>query len=94
MKRLALFVLGTAFAASAWTQVPVSDGEVTRVNARTKEITIKHGPIPHLAMGHMTMAFPVKDPAMLDRVKPGDKVKFQAEKIGNEAVITSIEVRK
>jgi Cu(I)/Ag(I) efflux system protein CusF len=93
MKRSLLFLLA-AHAAVASAQVPSSSGEVTRVNTRTKEITIRHEPIPHLDMGRMTMAFPVKDPAMLDRVKPGDKVQFTAEKIGNEAVITKIEVSK
>lgn len=94
MKRIALFVVGIAVAGIAWTQAPQADGEVRRVNSRTKEITIKHGPIPHLDMGPMTMAFAVKDPAMLDRVKPGDKVRFIAEKVGNEAVVTKIEVVK
>lgn len=94
MKRILLFVIGIAVAGIAWTQVPQADGEVRRVNSRTKEITIKHGPIPHLDMGPMTMAFAVKDPAMLEQVKPGDKVKFIAEKVGNEAVVTKIQVVK
>ena len=93
MKRITL-LLFLAASHSAFAQLPLADGEVTRINKRTKEITIKHGPIPHLAMEPMTMAFPVKDPAMLDRVKPGDKVKFAAEKLGAEAVITAIEVAK
>jgi Cu/Ag efflux protein CusF len=32
----------------------------------------------------------VKDPAMLDQVKAGDKVKFQAEKVGDQYVVTKI----
>jgi Cu/Ag efflux protein CusF len=94
MKRIALFVLGIGVAGTAWTQLLQADGEVRRVNTRTKEITIKHGPIPHLDMGPMTMAFAVKDAAMLEQVKAGDKVKFIAEKVGNEAVVTKIEVVK
>jgi Cu/Ag efflux protein CusF len=39
----------------------------------------------------MTMVFQVKEPAMLDQVKPGDKVRFQAEKIGGAYVVTRIE---
>jgi Cu/Ag efflux protein CusF len=34
---------------------------------------LKHGPIPGLGMPPMTMAFPVKDPAMLDRVRVATK---------------------
>ena len=94
MKRILLFVIGIDVAGIAWTHVPHADGEVRRVNTRTKEITIKHGPIPHLDMGSMTMAFAVKDAAMLEQVKPGDKVKFIAEKVGNEAVVTKIQVVK
>jgi Cu/Ag efflux protein CusF len=33
----------------------------------------------------------VKDPAMLERVKAGDKVKFSAEKVGGAYTVTSIE---
>lgn len=94
MKRILLWALlasaGLAFAA----QPEVADGEVRRVNEARKEITVAHGPIPHLRMGSMTMAFPVKDPEMLRRVKPGDKVRFLAEQKGDEAVITHIEVVK
>ena len=93
MNRLAL-LLAIAIAAPASAQPQPADGEVRRVNTRTKEITLRHGPIPHLEMGSMTMAFPVKDPAMLARVKPGDRVTFIAEKVGDEAVITRIEVAK
>jgi Cu/Ag efflux protein CusF len=42
-------------------------------------------------MPAMTMAFPVKDPAMLSKVKPGDKVRFGLEKAGEDLVITRIE---
>ncbi len=42
----------------------------------------------------MTMVFQVKDPTMLDRVKPGDKVKFKAQNTGGTLVITEIEVSK
>lgn len=95
MKRIALLILVVCAATPTWSQSPQpATGEVTRINSRAKEIVIRHDPIPHLAMGAMTMGFPVKDPAMLDAVKPGDKVRFVAEKVGDEAVITRIEVAK
>jgi Cu(I)/Ag(I) efflux system protein CusF len=93
MNRL-LMLLMLACALPALAQAPMDDGEVRRVNKRTKEIVISHPPIPRLAMPAMTMPFPVKDEAMLERVKPGDKIRFYAEKIGDEAVITRIEVAK
>ena len=42
----------------------------------------------------MTMVFHVKDPAMLDQVKAGDKIRFQADKIGGNYTVTKIEVAK
>jgi Cu(I)/Ag(I) efflux system periplasmic protein CusF len=69
----------------------MSDGEVRRVDKDAKKITIKHGPLEKLDMPAMTMVFQVKDPAMLDRVKAGDKVKFEAEKIGGAFTVTKIE---
>jgi Cu/Ag efflux protein CusF len=43
-------------------------------------------------MPPMTMMFEVADPALLDRVKAGDKVKFQAEmRPGGKATVTKIE---
>lgn len=69
-------------------------GEVRRVNADTKKITIAHGPLKAFDMPAMTMAFPVKDPALLAKVKQGDKVRFGLEKAGEDLVITRIETAK
>lgn len=70
------------------------DGEIRKVDKDTKKLTIKHGEIKNLDMPGMTMLFQVKDPAMLDRVKPGDKVKFKAEKAGGGIVVTEIQVAR
>ena len=69
----------------------MAEGEVRRVDKDAKKITIKHGPLQNLDMPAMTMVFQVKDPAMLDKVKPGDKIKFQAEKTGGAFTVTQIE---
>jgi Cu/Ag efflux protein CusF len=45
-------------------------------------------------MPAMTMVFQVKDPAVLDQVKAGDKVKFAAEKLGGAYTVTKIEAVK
>jgi uncharacterized cupredoxin-like copper-binding protein/Cu/Ag efflux protein CusF len=70
----------------------LTDGEVRKVDKDTKKITIKHGDIRNLDMPAMTMLFKVSDPAMLDAVKPGDKVRFRAEKAGGAIVVTEIRV--
>ncbi|MDO9237329.1 MAG: copper-binding protein [Aquabacterium sp.] len=72
----------------------MTDGEVRKVDKDTKKITIKHGEIKNLDMPGMTMVFQVKDPAMLDKVKAGDKVRFKAEKASGAIVVTDIQVAK
>jgi len=71
-----------------------ADGEIRRVDREAKKLTIKHGPIPKLNMDAMTMVFQVKDPAMLDQVKAGDRIRFQAEKINGAYTVTRIERTK
>ena len=66
-------------------------GEVRRVNADTKKITIAHGPLKAYDMPPMTMPFPVKDPALLAKVKAGDKVRFTAAQVNGAYTVLSIE---
>ena len=42
-------------------------------------------------MPAMSMVYQVKDPALLDQVKTGDKIRFNAEKVGGQYVVTRIE---
>jgi Cu/Ag efflux protein CusF len=78
-------------AAKKGTADVVNTGEVKRINQDTKKVTIAHGPLKAFDMPSMTMAFGVKDPALLGKVKPGDKVNFVLEKAGEDLVITRIE---
>ncbi|MGH8807678.1 MAG: copper-binding protein, partial [Noviherbaspirillum sp.] len=77
----------TAFAADA----SMSDGEIKKVDKQTRKITIKHGPLVNLNMPPMTMVFTVVDAAMLDRVKPGEKVRFVAEQIQGAYVVSTLQ---
>ena len=72
----------------------MTEGEIRRVDKDTKKITIKHGEIKNLDMPGMTMLFQVRDPAMLDMVKAGDKVMFKAEKAATGIVVTEIQLAK
>lgn len=72
----------------------MSEGEIKKVDKAAGKITIKHGELKNLAMPGMTMAFRVKDAAMLDQVKPGDKVSFIADKVGAQLVVSKIELKK
>lgn len=74
--------------------MPLTEGEVRKVDKETGKITIKHGAIKNLDMPPMTMVFQVKDPAMLEKVKKGDKVRFTADKVNGAYTVTSIEPAK
>jgi Cu/Ag efflux protein CusF len=69
----------------------ISHGEVKKVDKEAGKITIKHGPLANLEMPAMTMVFRVKDPAMLDEVKEGDKVKFVASRENGALTIIQLE---
>src|SRR5215510_1021270 len=74
---------------------PLIDGEVRKVDRDARKLTIRHGPLPQLDMPTpMTMVYQVKDPALLDQVKPGDKVRFEAQKIGGQFTVIRIELAK
>lgn len=84
-------VVALSFAAMA----QMVDGEVTKIDESAGKITIKHGPMKKFDMeGGMTMVFRAGDPAMLKQVKPGDKVKFEADKVSGQFTVTKIEKAK
>ena len=72
----------------------MTEGEVRKIDKENKKITLRHGEIKNLEMPGMTMVFQVKEPAMLDSLKSGDKVRFSAEKLDGALVVTRIEPAK
>ena len=74
--------------------VDMVDGEVRKIDKENKKITLKHSAIKNLDMPGMTMVFQVKDAAILDSFKTGDKVKFKAEQAGSTMVVTDIQPAK
>jgi Cu(I)/Ag(I) efflux system protein CusF len=87
MKRIASLFAALVLALPAH----AAEGEVRKVDKAAQKITIKHGPLANLDMPAMTMVFRVKDPAMLEAVKPGEKVKFRAEKVSGKLTVMQIE---
>ena len=90
-------IAGLALAASAalaHAQATTTEGEVRKVDTAQRKITLKHGEIKNLDMPPMSMAFAVKDPALLGKVKVGDKVRFAADKIDGTYTVTAIEVAR
>ncbi|HXF52756.1 MAG TPA: copper-binding protein [Hyphomicrobiaceae bacterium] len=77
---------------AALAQSPMVDGEVKKVDAETGKITIKHGPMKKFDMDEgMTMVFKAGDPEMLKQVKPGDKIKFEADKVNGQFTVIKLE---
>lgn len=77
--------------AAAASAAELADGEIRKVDKEAKKLTIKHGEIKKLDMPAMTMVFQVKDSAMLDKVKVGDKIRFAAENTTAGLVVTEIQ---
>jgi len=71
-----------------------SVGTVTRVDDKGGRVTIKHGPLQNLGMPAMTMAFKVASAGMLSAVRPGDAVRFVAEKVDGNLTVTRIRKSK
>lgn len=69
----------------------MSEGEVRKVDKENGKITLRHGELKNLQMPPMTMVFQVKDKAMLDKVKTGDKVRFAADNVDGQLTVTAIE---
>ena len=69
----------------------MTDGEVRKVDKSAGKVTIKHGTIKNIDMPGMTMAFPVKDKALLNKVKAGDKIKFTVVMENAKMVVTDLQ---
>jgi Cu(I)/Ag(I) efflux system protein CusF len=86
---MASAVLSLGIATQAFAQEMVA-GEVTKIDESAGKITIKHGPIKKFDMEGMTMVFYPNDPAMLKSVKPGDKIKFEPEKVNGRMTVMKL----
>jgi Cu(I)/Ag(I) efflux system protein CusF len=93
MRTIGTFLAIATFYTAALAQAPLpfADGEVRKVDLSAQKITLRHGEIKNLDMPPMSMVFQVKNPALLEKVKAGDKVKFTAEQIDGALVVTDIQ---
>jgi Cu(I)/Ag(I) efflux system periplasmic protein CusF len=90
---LALAVLALAVGSTVLADTHWITGKVTKVDAAAQKLTIRHEALKKFDMEDgMTMVFRVKDPAMLKQVKPGDDIRFDADKIDGK--FTVIEIKK
>lgn len=73
---------------------PLSDGTVKKIDKAAGEVVIQHGQLDSIGMPPMTMAFGVADKAWLNKLKPGDKIRFAAEMKGGNPVVSRYEMAK
>jgi len=66
-------------------------GEVRKIDKEARKITIKHGEIKELDMPPMSMVFTLKDPAVLENFKVGDKVKFKVVREDGKMLVTELQ---
>lgn len=81
-------------AAAAAAPASLVAGEVKKVDKEAGKMTIKHAPLTNLDMPAMTMVFRVKDAAMLEKVKAGDKINFAAERANGAITVTQLDLAK
>ncbi len=72
----------------------LAEGLVKKVDKAQGKLTLKHGPLENLGMPGMTMVFRVQDANWLDRVKPGDTIRFLADRVNGVFIVTRLEVAK
>jgi Cu/Ag efflux protein CusF len=82
-----------AMHSQASAETSLTEGLVKKVDKAAGKLTLSHGPLSN-GMPGMTMAFPVKNPAWLDQVKVGDRIRFRAAEVKGVLTVTAIEAGK
>ena len=65
-------------------------GEVEGIDKAAGTITLKHGSIDVFGVPARTMDYAVKDSALLERVKVGERVRFNAVLQGRSLIVTNL----
>lgn len=66
------------------------NGEIRRLDPANQRLTIRHGEIKSIDMPPMTMVFQVRDNTLLEGLKVGDNIQFQAQMEGTRYLVTSL----
>ena len=70
--------------------MPLVHGEVRKIDLANGLVVLRHGDLPNLAMPAMTMGFHVDNRKLIEGLKVGDKVRFQAEMVKGRATVTEL----
>lgn len=96
-------LLWATFTTTPWAQTdtakspattPMARGTVVAVDIENKRVLLKHGPIPSLHMGPMTMEFGVQDAKLMQHLKKGSRLRFTAIRQADDYLITRLQVLK
>ena len=68
----------------------LATGEIRKIDKEAGKVTIRHGYIKSIDMPPMTMVFALKNPALLDTLKQGDKVNFDVIQEHGKLVVTEL----
>jgi Cu/Ag efflux protein CusF len=71
-------------------QTAPTAGEITKLDKAAGRVTLKHGGVKNLDMPPMTMNFRARDPKLLENLAVGDRVRFVAERVDGQFVVTQI----
>lgn len=99
MRKIAIFVAAALVLAAqflaphAFAQdIPLVEGEITKIDESQMKLTIRHGAMPHIGMNEpMMMVFKVADPGVLETVAVGDRIQFKADRIRGDLTVIEIE---
>lgn len=94
LSALSVLAAGMLASAGALAQAAMTEGSVEKIDQAAGKITLNHGPIKNLDMDAMKMVFRVKEASMLDGLKVGQKIKFEADRVNGQITVTRIEKGK
>jgi Cu/Ag efflux protein CusF len=80
-------------AVNANVDLALGEGLVKKMDRAKGTVTLQHGALPN-GMPAMTMAYKVKDAAMLDKLQAGQKIRFATDPTDAGMTVTRIELVK
>ncbi len=80
----------THLQAVAQNTADMATGEIRKIDKEAGKVTIRHGTIKSIDMPPMTMVFAIKNRALLDTLKQGDKVNFDVIQEDGKLVVTDL----
>ncbi|MCZ4292026.1 copper-binding protein [Hoeflea alexandrii] len=79
-----------ATGSSAALATEYTKGKVKKVDMKAGKVTIIHEELANLDMPAMTMVFRTVDPAMLEKMNPGDDIEFIADRVKGKLTVTEL----